>query len=107
MVPVLFGVVALIWFAVVLNEIMKHANRPEYDSRNVRCRVCGVAMNKVSSHWAYRLPFEVWAVVAKYNLKSDVVHRYLCPDKHSQAWFIPRDGQRNADVLVMKDYRVG
>ena len=107
MVPVFFVVMALSWFAVALNEIMKHASRPEYDSRTIRCRVCGAAMNKVSLHWAYHLPFEVWAVVAKYNLKSDVVSRYLCPHKHSQAWFIPRDGQRNADVLVMKDYRVG
>jgi hypothetical protein len=86
---------------------LKRASQHGHGGKFIYCRVCGRSMDQAPVHWAYRLPFEVWAVVARYNLKPDVVRRYLCPDRHSQAWFVPSSGERPCDVLVTKGYRVG
>ena len=98
--------VGLILWAFLLNEMMKKASQPG-KAGCFFCRVCGQQMEQVAIHWSYRLPFEVWAVVAKYNLSLNTVKRYLCPGKHTKAWYVPSSGERNRDVLVTKNLKKG
>ena len=98
--------VGLILLAFVLNEIMKKASQPG-KADGIYCRVCGRLMEQVAIHWSYRLPFEVWSVVAKYNLPLQTVKRYLCPEKHTQAWYVPSSGDRSRDILVTKNFKKG
>ena len=98
--------VGLILIAFLLNEIMKKARQPG-KTKGFYCRVCGRLMEQVPIHWSYRLPFEVWAVVARYNLPPNTVKRYLCPEKHTQAWYVPSLGDRSCDILVTKDFKKG
>lgn len=95
----------LLSFAIVLNEIMKKASQHQ-EGKSICCRVCGRSMGQVPIHWSYQLPFEIWAVVAKYNLSPNTVKRFLCPEKHTQAWYVPTLGDRRCDVLVTKDLKV-
>jgi hypothetical protein len=97
--------VGLILFTILVNEMMKKANQPG-KAQGFYCRVCGRLMEQVPTHWSYRFPFEVWVVVAKYNLPPNTVKRFLCPEKHTQAWYIPRSGERSCDVLVTKDFKI-
>jgi hypothetical protein len=98
--------VGLILYAIVLKEIMKKAT---YSGRakGVYRRTCGHLMEQVPIHWSYHMPFEVWAVVARYNLPPNTVRRFLCPDKHTQVWYVPSLGERSCDVLVTKDFKIG
>lgn len=104
MVPLLMSLVCLVLFTVLVNEVLKKASRLGGTGKGFYCQVCGRSMEQAPIHWSYRLPFEMWAVVAKYDLRPNAVRRYLCPDKHTQAWFLPRFGDRCCDVLVTKDY---
>ncbi len=77
-------------------------NRYRPVERGMACRVCGKAMQRSWISWSYPLPFEIWAVVAHYQLQTAILVRYVCPDKHTQAWYIPRFGDRQVEVLVTK-----
>jgi hypothetical protein len=97
-----FLAVICVLLAIGLNEFTKWANRPRY-GKDIRCRVCGRSMMQVHSHWAYRHPFAIWVVTSRYNLAPDTVKRYLCPERHTQAWYVPNLGDQKCDVLVTKD----
>ena len=101
----LMPAMVLILFAIVMNEIMKLANRPGLGKR-IHCPVCGRSMGQVYSHWSYHFPFAIWVVTSRYNLPRDTVKRYLCPEKHTQAWYIPNLGDLECDVLVTKHFRM-
>jgi hypothetical protein len=96
----------LILFTIFLNEFMKKAS---HSGRGfgIYCRTCGHSMEQVPIHWAYHFPNEIWMVVARYNLLPNAVKRFLCPYRHTQAWYIPRSGERSCDVLVTKNFKVG
>ena len=96
----------LILFTILVNEILKKASHPG-KAKGIYCRTCGHLMEQVPIHWSYRLPFEVWAVVARYNLPPNTVKRFLCPEKHTQAWYVPSSGERSCDVLVTKNFKIG
>jgi hypothetical protein len=107
-VTLLISLVGLILFTIFMNEILKKASRLVVaGGRSIYCKVCGRSMMQTPINWSYRLPFEMWAVVAKYDLKLNAVSRYVCPDKHTQAWFLPSGGDRCCDVLVSKEYPKG
>jgi hypothetical protein len=97
-----FLAVIFIMLAIWLKEITKWANRPRY-GKDIRCRVCGRSMRQVHAHWAYHYPFAIWIVTSRYNLRPDTVKRYLCPERHTQAWYVPNLGDQKCDVLVTKD----
>ncbi len=98
--------VILILFAIGLNEIMKMASQPRVGG-DFHCQVCGRSMRPVQSHWAYRHPFEVWVITSRYNLPPSTVQRYLCPEKHTQAWYVPNLGDRKGSVLVTRNLQEG
>ncbi len=102
----LMPAVVLFLFAIVMNEIMKLANRPGY-GKDIRCRVCGRSMERVRTHWSYQFPFVISVVINRQNLTPNTVQRYLCPEKHTQAWYVPNLGDLKCDVLVTKDFWVG
>jgi len=104
MAPVML-VAVMILFAMMLNTIMMLANRPG-NGKYFHCRVCGRSMERAGTHWSYQYPFEIWVVTNKYNLPPSTVQRYLCPEKHTQAWYVPNLGNRKCDVLVTKDFWV-
>lgn len=91
----------LIVLTVVVTEFLKTLSKPK-NRGTLRCRVCGELMEEVPYNWAYRLPFEMWATVSKYNLPPQSVRRFGCPQKHSFAWFLPKAGERECEVLVTK-----
>lgn len=97
----LFGLVGLIVLTVVVNEILKTASHTNRKGM-YKCRVCGEWMEELPFSWHYQLPFEVWATVAKHNLKPQSVKRYWCPQKCTMIWHLPTFGDRNCDVLVTK-----
>lgn len=99
--------VLLVVLAFMTNEALKRASRWGYGASGICCRVCGRTMRQVQVHWAYRLPYEVWMYMAKFNLKASMVRRYLCPQEHQQAWVLPSDAARKCEVAVFKDYRIG
>jgi hypothetical protein len=101
----LMPAVVLILFAIVMNEILTSTSRYRV-GRRIHCRVCGRSMEQVHTHWSYQFPFEIWVVTSRYNLAPSTVKRYLCPEKHTQAWYIPNLGDRKCDVLVTKDFWV-
>jgi hypothetical protein len=98
--------VVLILFAIAINEIMKPTNQPGY-GKDIHCRVCGRSMKQAQTHWAYQFPFAIRVVTSRYNLPQSTVVRYLCPEKHTQAWYLPNLGDLKFDVLVTKDFLVG
>jgi hypothetical protein len=100
----LMPAVVLILFAIAMNEIMRLANRPGM-GKNIRCQVCGRSMKQVQTHWAYHFPFAIWVVTSRYNLPQSRVQRYLCPERHTQAWYVPGLGDLECDVLVTKRFR--
>ena len=102
----LMPAIVMILFAIAMNEIMKLANRSG-QGKDIRCRVCGRSMEQVHTHWSYHFPFEIWIVTSRYNLSPNTVKRYLCPEKHTQAWYVPNSGDRKCDVLVTKDFWKG
>jgi hypothetical protein len=102
----LMPAVVLFLFAIVMNEFMKLANRPG-NGKDIRCRVCGCSMERVRTHWSYQFPFAIWVVTNKYNLAPNAVQRFLCPRKHTQAWYVPNLGDLECDVLVTKHFWMG
>ncbi len=91
----------LIELTVLVSELLKKlsgANRPG----KFVCRACGRQMQELPFNWATRLPFEVWATVARYNLKPQSVRRFICPQKHTISWYLPKFGERECEVLVSK-----
>ena len=95
----------LFLLAFVVNELLKRASQLSRGGSHVYCRYCNRSMEQVAVHWAYRLPFEAWVIVAKYQLRLTDVKRYLCPDKHCQTWRIEVPGPDHCEVLVTRSYR--
>ena len=101
----LMPAVVLFLFAIVLNETLKLAARSGH-GKDIHCQVCGRSMRQVQTHWSYQFPFVIWVVTSRFNLSRDTVQRYLCPEKHTQAWYIPTLGGLECDVLVTKHFRL-
>lgn len=96
----------LIGLTVGVNEMLKAlSGGHRHGDGLVRCRECGVLMNEVSYSWAYQLPFEMWAVVAKYNFKPQSARRFLCVQKHTMTWYLPPFGDRGCEMWVTKSLR--
>lgn len=91
----------LIGLTVAVNEGLKKLSDAT-GSGPFKCRKCGAVMQELSFSWAVRLPFEVWATVARYNLKPQSVRRFLCPAKHTITWYLPQFGNQGCDVQVTK-----
>jgi hypothetical protein len=90
---------ALILLGLGLLVLLKHYSPAK---SGFTCRVCGKTMLQTRISWAYPLPFEIWAVVARYQLETAILSRYVCPDKHTQTWYIPGFGDRRCEVVVTK-----
>jgi hypothetical protein len=92
-----FGIAAL--GLVLLVMLINLKPRP---NSGLRCRACGKLLVKARIDWHYQLPFEVWAVVARNQLNSSTLQRFVCPDWHTQTWYIPKHGDRQTEVWVTK-----
>ena len=99
----LMPAIMLFLFAIVVNELLKLASQTRNDTQ-FHCRKCGRRMEQVQTHWSYQFPFEIWVVTNKRNLPHNTVKRYMCPERHTQAWYVPVLGDWKCDVLVTKDF---
>lgn len=97
----LLTLAGLIGLTVAVNILLTSLTHRHSD-KLVRCRECGAQMEEVAYSWAYQLPFEIWAVVAKNNLKPQSVRRFRCAQKHTMTWYLPQFGDRACDVWVTK-----
>lgn len=72
------------------------------DKGGFYCRVCQKTMVK-ESLFVEAMPREVRAFLIGYELPPEVVSRFVCPTRHTQIWFVPKLGNTDRSLFVVRN----
>lgn len=87
----------LIVFIGVVNALPKGRKTSSF-----WCRSCKRPMDR-ASHPGRTFPPEVNEFLRRHNLPIYVVSRYVCRRGHTQIWFVPKLGNTDKSMFVVRD----
>lgn len=90
----------LIVYAVALIALANWTGRPR--KKFPWCRRCYVQMYRTALVQG-SVPDEVISYLGTHNLPYSVVSRYVCPRGHTQMWHIPRLGNAERGIMIVRD----
>jgi hypothetical protein len=95
---ILYLMIALLLVCIVIVNALPQGRK----TSPFWCRKCKGAMDR-GSHVGRALPQEVYAFLHRHNLPTYVVTRYVCPKGHTQLWFVPKLGNTDKSMFVVRD----
>ena len=94
------AVAGLIVLTVVLDGSLKKAGG--WRRQFPWCRKCGSNM-RLAPLESTPLPYKVHEHLIKHNLPKEAVSRYVCPKGHTQIWHMPKLGNTDKGLFIVRD----